>query len=525
MFHADYFLKKHGIVLDTNKSVEEQILLMTVGFGVQDSESGDRPYIFVSYAHKDSAVVLPAIKALQDKGYPVWYDAGIRPGTTWSDYIADHVRDAALVIAFMSKNAIESPHCQSEIRYAFNNSRPMLTVRLDQSELPSGLDMQLSQWQMFPAYVYDGDDYIRNLANDGFVAKTVNPALSNYYGESRKRAEAERERIEAEKAKNQRLIDAEEEIRCLQVRAEILRNENEILAQRMQRQIHEVEVELDRERSRRDRAESALHHAQNRIVDLEDMKKSRDLPKRHPLVAEANKEELKRISKKLEGELCVQSFAGYKNAIDIYQFELSACVRHAPELKPDIEKVKEKFCDTLFHDAGVLERKRKKRIAYALYKVLPNHYGFADARMKAIKAEMEERACLYMYIFFFLYLAVSFPLTKLLFDPDASFWFNVMVAVGPMILTVSLWCFTNWNWFSVCDTGELFVTCLFGIMISSIISLVISPFLYPAIPIWIRILASLGYNVASALIGTAELFIIGTLASNSDRYYLFQIND
>ena len=42
---------------------------------------GDRPFLFISYAHKDSERVLPIIRRLMAQGYRVWYDAGIDPGT------------------------------------------------------------------------------------------------------------------------------------------------------------------------------------------------------------------------------------------------------------------------------------------------------------------------------------------------------------------------------------------------------------------------------------------------------------
>lgn len=42
---------------------------------------GTDPYIFISYAHKDSDIVLPIISRLQKDGYRVWYDEGIAPGS------------------------------------------------------------------------------------------------------------------------------------------------------------------------------------------------------------------------------------------------------------------------------------------------------------------------------------------------------------------------------------------------------------------------------------------------------------
>ena len=54
--------------------------------------NGNEPYIFISYAHKNSDVVLPIIEALADNGFRVWYDAGIEAGTEWPEYVAEKLR-------------------------------------------------------------------------------------------------------------------------------------------------------------------------------------------------------------------------------------------------------------------------------------------------------------------------------------------------------------------------------------------------------------------------------------------------
>ncbi len=44
---------------------------------------GAEDYIFVSYAHKDSARVFEVISALHRRFYRVWYDQGIEIGADW----------------------------------------------------------------------------------------------------------------------------------------------------------------------------------------------------------------------------------------------------------------------------------------------------------------------------------------------------------------------------------------------------------------------------------------------------------
>ena len=76
---------------------------------------GREPYIFVSYAHKDSEIVLPVISSLFGERYRVWYDEGIAPGSEWPHYIAVHLENADTVAAFVSNASTASINCENEI--------------------------------------------------------------------------------------------------------------------------------------------------------------------------------------------------------------------------------------------------------------------------------------------------------------------------------------------------------------------------------------------------------------------------
>ena len=69
---------------------------------------GKEPYIFVSYAHKDDDQVFEILSALGEKGYRVWYDEGITPGSEWTEDIARHLDDSAMVIAFITPASMAS---------------------------------------------------------------------------------------------------------------------------------------------------------------------------------------------------------------------------------------------------------------------------------------------------------------------------------------------------------------------------------------------------------------------------------
>ena len=63
---------------------------------------GKRPYLFISYPHKQSDAVVDTIRILHEKGYRLWYDEGIPAGSDWPANIAQHMRDCQAVICFIS---------------------------------------------------------------------------------------------------------------------------------------------------------------------------------------------------------------------------------------------------------------------------------------------------------------------------------------------------------------------------------------------------------------------------------------
>ena len=105
---------------------------------------GERPFVFISYAHKDSAVVLPVAQELYRREYRVWYDGGIEGGSRWAEFVASHLLGAACVLFFPSVQFDASRNCEREVNFAVDAKKPMACVELDQAERSPGLKMQLS---------------------------------------------------------------------------------------------------------------------------------------------------------------------------------------------------------------------------------------------------------------------------------------------------------------------------------------------------------------------------------------------
>jgi hypothetical protein len=97
---------------------------------------GKRPCLFVSYAHKTSEQVIPAIRQLHDMQYRVWYDEGIPAGADWPKNVAAHLRRCVAILFFISREALGSSNCFNEISAAKAQHKPIVAIALDASALP-----------------------------------------------------------------------------------------------------------------------------------------------------------------------------------------------------------------------------------------------------------------------------------------------------------------------------------------------------------------------------------------------------
>ncbi len=108
------------------------------------------PFIFTSYAHKDSAIVLPIIKAMKDDGFRIWHDNGVEVGTEWPAYIERMLRGCSVFIIFLSDHSVDSVNCRKEVNFAINNLGKKVLVmqmaeQIDYKEY--GMEFQLDSYQ------------------------------------------------------------------------------------------------------------------------------------------------------------------------------------------------------------------------------------------------------------------------------------------------------------------------------------------------------------------------------------------
>ena len=143
----------------------------------------DKPYVFISYAHKDSDMVLPAIEQLQAQGVCLWYDSGIEAGSEWPEFVAEKVLKCEKFVLFISKAYLQSQNCKRELNFAISRKKEILSVFLEDVELSPGMEMQLGTYQaLFRKRFSDARRFYASMAAEPFfhscrtVAQEVPPA-------------------------------------------------------------------------------------------------------------------------------------------------------------------------------------------------------------------------------------------------------------------------------------------------------------------------------------------------------------
>ena len=132
---------------------------------------GNLPYIFVSYAHKDSREVFELIEKLSARGYRIWYDEGIEPGSEWPENIANHLLHADMVLAMITNDSMESINCRREINFALSKNKPFLAVVLEKTKIPAGMELQLSSQQSVLRYNFNDEErFLKKIESCSYMA-------------------------------------------------------------------------------------------------------------------------------------------------------------------------------------------------------------------------------------------------------------------------------------------------------------------------------------------------------------------
>ncbi len=90
--------------------------------------------IFISYSRKDSEIVLPVVKSLEDEGYKVWIDVkGIECSEQFKRKIVDVIESSTVFLFFSSKDSNASEWTAKEIGIAVYAKKPIIPIKLDEA--------------------------------------------------------------------------------------------------------------------------------------------------------------------------------------------------------------------------------------------------------------------------------------------------------------------------------------------------------------------------------------------------------
>lgn len=109
-----------------------------------EAYSGDEPYLFVSYSHRDSKQVYPILDALYDKKYRIWYDESCENGNDFREELRHRIEKAEAVILFVSAASMASPFCGMEIIVARENGKRLYPIYLEESVVPPAFEILLA---------------------------------------------------------------------------------------------------------------------------------------------------------------------------------------------------------------------------------------------------------------------------------------------------------------------------------------------------------------------------------------------
>ena len=124
---------------------------------------GPKPFVFVSYAHKNGEAVFADLDELHKRGIRIWYDEGIDPGNEWPEEIAKALALARIVLVFITPAAVASRNVRNEVDYALSQNKTVCSIHLLETTLPPGMELRLGSVQAIMKYRMSPDNYWKKL--------------------------------------------------------------------------------------------------------------------------------------------------------------------------------------------------------------------------------------------------------------------------------------------------------------------------------------------------------------------------
>ncbi|MBQ7444894.1 MAG: TIR domain-containing protein [Clostridia bacterium] len=122
---------------------------------------GNEPFVFISYSHRDTDIVLQILSKLQEKGFRIWFDAGIEVGTEWPARIGVHIKRCAAAIFFITKEYVKSHNCKREVVESIGYGVETVNVFLEEDVvIPDDIELDQREENTILAWQDSDPDHI-----------------------------------------------------------------------------------------------------------------------------------------------------------------------------------------------------------------------------------------------------------------------------------------------------------------------------------------------------------------------------
>ena len=109
-----------------------------------EAYTGNEPFLFISYSHRNTEQVYPLLDKLHEKKYRIWYDESCETGNDFRSELRDKRERCTAVVLFVSEASMNSPFCGMEIIVARENQKRIYPIFLDDSEVPPAFQILLA---------------------------------------------------------------------------------------------------------------------------------------------------------------------------------------------------------------------------------------------------------------------------------------------------------------------------------------------------------------------------------------------
>ncbi len=104
---------------------------------------GDKPYIFISYAHADDDASCPLSATCIAADITSGMTRALRSAASGRSVLPRTFADAHLVVAFISNAYMRSDNCRREMHYAQSKKIKTINIFIEETALTPGMELQI----------------------------------------------------------------------------------------------------------------------------------------------------------------------------------------------------------------------------------------------------------------------------------------------------------------------------------------------------------------------------------------------